>query len=85
MPGWFTPAVRKQWNNAHYQKHEVPDAFANSLWETPSSLRKRWPDPISATLLTGAPFNEIPRVLFQLGYYGFLARRYLGRLRLNRS
>jgi hypothetical protein len=85
LPGWFTRAVRGQWDHAHYQEHEVPDAIADSLWRLPDSLRQRWPDPISATLLTGAPFNEAPRVLFQVGYYGFLARRYMSRLRVKLS
>jgi hypothetical protein len=82
LPGWFTPAVRRQWDRAHYQQHELPEAITDSLWRLPASLCRRWPDPISATLLTGAPFNEAPRVLFQLAYYGFLARRYLRRLRV---
>jgi hypothetical protein len=81
LPGWFAPAVRRQWDKAHYQEHEVPEAITDSLWRLPDSLRQRWPDPISATLLTGAPFNETPRVLFQLEYYGFLARRYLRKRR----
>lgn len=80
LPGWFTPAVRRQWDKACYQEHEVPEAITHSLWRLPNSLRRRWPDPISATQLTGAPFNEAPRVLFQLGYYALLARRYLRRL-----
>lgn len=80
LPAWFAPAVRRQWENAHYQKHQLPKPIADSLWDLPDSLRRRWPDPITATTLTGGPFNEAPRVIFQFAYYGVLLRKYLRRL-----
>jgi hypothetical protein len=31
------------------------------------ALRKRWPDPIEATIRLRGPFNEMPRLPFQIG------------------
>jgi len=80
LPSWFIPAVTRAWSRALYTERPLPEAIAASWLRLPQSLRHRWPDPISATLYTGAPFNSVPRVVFQVGYYGVLAQRYLKRL-----
>ena len=34
--------------------------------QLPRALRLRWPNPIQATVRVGGPFNELPRLPFQL-------------------
>ena len=34
--------------------------------QLPRALRLRWPNPIQATVGVGGPFNELPRLPFQL-------------------
>jgi hypothetical protein len=33
------------------------------------ALRTRWPDPIEATIRLKGPFNEVPRLPFQIGMH----------------
>ena len=44
------------------------------------ALRVRWPNPIEATIGVGGPFNEIPRLPFQIGECFSRAARFVGEL-----
>lgn len=69
LPSWLVPAALRQWENAFYAKHPLLQPIWASLRRPrslPQALRSRWPDPIEATAVTGAPFNELPRLIFQL-------------------
>jgi hypothetical protein len=82
LPKWMVPAVLAQWA-VPFSKHTsraVPMKLKllapRSTW---SALRKRWPNPIEATVSMQAKFTEFPRLPFQLGNCvvrtaGFLAR-----------
>ncbi len=68
-PSWLVPAAVKQWGRAFYVEHPLLQPIWGSLrhpGSLPEALRSRWPDPIEATAVTGAPFNELPRVIFQV-------------------
>jgi len=43
------------------------------------ALRKRWPDPIEATIRLRGPFNEMPRLPFQIGNALWRIVRFLTR------
>lgn len=86
LPRWLVPAVLKQWDAPFAlvhgpAKHRAP--MANYLRQ-PAGLsrdvRNRWPDPIEATISLGGPFNDWPRLPFQLGNGVLRAMRFLLRL-----
>lgn len=73
LPRWLVPAVLKQWEapfalNHGAARHRAPMA---TYLRHPAGLyrdvRNRWPDPIEATISLGGPFNDWPRLPFQLG------------------
>jgi hypothetical protein len=71
LPSWFLPAVLKEWElRSMSHRHTSP---MNSVWRSPAhtlklkSLRSHWPNPIEATIGVNGPFNEMPRLPFQLG------------------
>jgi hypothetical protein len=69
LPAWFLPAVLRQWGRRDFQPHGQRVPFTDTA-RTPAALwralRLRWPDPIEATLGTGAPFDSRPRLPYQL-------------------
>jgi hypothetical protein len=83
LPRWLVPAVLKQWEKPCAADHHPSELMASTLRKGTGlleALRNRWPDPIQATVLMRGPFNELPRLLFQLGYYQAQAARFLTRL-----
>jgi hypothetical protein len=84
LPGWLIPSVLKNWSkpdpNLYPPLAYVPPMI--TYLRRPAgmlkALRRRWPDPIEATIRMRGPFNEMPRLPFQLGnclsrVTGFLA------------
>jgi putative nucleotidyltransferase-like protein len=83
LPRWLVPAVLKQWEAPFAKdhgtaRHRAPMA---SYLRDPAGLsrdvRNRWPDPIEATISLGGPFNNWPRLPFQLGNCVARAVRFL--------
>ena len=71
LPSWFLPSVLKEWEvRSMSHRHTTP---MNAAWRSPAhalklkSLRSHWPNPIEATIGVDGPFNEMPRLPFQLG------------------
>lgn len=71
LPSWLVPTVLKEWESempSMKLRHRTPMA---SYLRRPagilSSLRHHWPNPIEASISVRAPFNEMPRLPFQLG------------------
>ena len=63
--------------------HHPPELMVNTLSSVKGLLRalgNRWPDLIQATILMGCPFNELPRLPFQLGNFVSQVARFLTRL-----
>ncbi|MGE3440070.1 MAG: nucleotidyltransferase family protein [Blastocatellales bacterium] len=69
LPGWLAPTVLRQWGTepkphgtrvpmSHYLRH--PSGVIEAL-------RIRWPNAIEASVGVRAPFNELPRLPFQIG------------------
>ena len=68
LPGWLLPSVLRQWSKDEHYMDSVP-SMAYSLRHPAQllrALRLRWPNPIQATVGVGGPFNELPRLPFQL-------------------
>lgn len=83
LPRWLVPAVLKQWESPYPQENETTELMITHLRTRSgviSAMRKRWPDPIRATVYFRAPFNELPRFPFQLAYYQAQAARFVTRL-----
>ena len=67
VPRWLIPSVLRQWGRPYDRCTDQP--LAESLrhpGDWLAALGRRWPNPIEATLSTRAPFNELPRLPFQL-------------------
>lgn len=71
LPSWMMPAVLKGWGApyqmpgqiAAYLRHPV-NRFKDLIRELP----QHWPNPIEATMTVRGPFNEMPRLPFQVSH-----------------
>jgi hypothetical protein len=67
IPGWLAPAVLKAWERGgHYSlttRIALAETHPRRFLE---SVRIRWPNPIEATVRWGAPYNDLPRLPYQL-------------------
>lgn len=83
LPRWLVPAVIRQWEKPCAADHHPSELMASTLRNRTGlikALRNRWPDPIQATVLMRGPFNELPRLPFQLSNYVSQTARFLTRL-----
>ncbi len=83
-PGWLAPAVLKAWEvRAMLHRHSTP---MKNVWRHPAyalrprNLRTHWPNAIEGTIGVNGPFNEMPRLPFQLGNCVVRALDYLRHL-----
>ena len=71
LPHWLVPTILKEWESplpSMVQRHRVPLAnYLRSPAGVLKGLRHRWPNPIEATIGVRGPFNNLPRLPFQLG------------------
>ena len=67
LPRWLLPSVLRQWSKEeHYMDSgSIAHSFRHPA-QLLKGLRLRWPNPIQATVHVGGPFNELPRLPFQL-------------------
>ena len=67
LPRWLIPSVLSQWS---IEEHYMDSPSMAYSFRHPArllrALRERWPNPIQATVGVGGPFNELPRLPFQL-------------------
>ena len=82
MPGIGT--VLEAWEvRAMLHRHRSP---MTNLWNSPSyvlkpeNLRTHWPNAIEGTIGVNGPFNEMPRLPFQLGNCAVRALAYVRHL-----
>jgi hypothetical protein len=81
LPRWLVPTVLRQWGagqTAHGNRTPMA-AYLQHPAGLLKALRLRWPNPIEATVGVRGPFNEAPRLPFQIGdalrrAAGFLAQ-----------
>jgi hypothetical protein len=69
LPRWLVPVVLQQWGKGKVTKgRRVPmSAYLRNPAGVMKSLRERWPNPIEATVDLKGPFNDLPRLPFQIG------------------
>jgi hypothetical protein len=73
LPSWLVPHVLKNWNRPfpdYYPPLSYTRPLATYLRDPRglvSTLIMRWPDPIEATIRLKGPFNEFPRLPYQIG------------------
>lgn len=86
LPRWLVPEVLRQWETPFSamqapMRHRAP--MRKYLRRPRGALRdllNRWPNPIEATVGVGGPFNEWPRLPFQLGHALSRTARFLVRV-----
>jgi hypothetical protein len=68
LPSWLIPAVLDQWAQGEPDPTETSTAETGAFWQFAQNphqavdiLRRRFPDPIRATVWRNAPFNDFPR------------------------
>jgi len=72
LPRWLVPNVLKQWERPFGQahgvgRHRAPMArYLRNPTGLLGDIRRRWPNPIEATVYVRGPFNELPRLPFQI-------------------
>ena len=73
LPGWLIRQVMRNWDKPYPENYPplsyVPPMATYLRHPTGvlKAIRKRWPDPIEATIRLRGPFNEMPRLPFQVG------------------
>ncbi len=81
LPGWMIPSVLEQWNAPYSPNLGAP--IREYVWEPVKlfkAIRKRWPNPIQATVAIGGRLNGVPRLPFQIGNCIVRAARLLPEL-----
>jgi hypothetical protein len=65
----MAPAVLEQWGDPRLEPQSRRRPFAAEPARPArmlSALVQRWPNPVEATLNVRAPFNDVPRLPFQI-------------------
>ena len=69
-PRWLIPTVLNEWGSpapSMTSRHEVPMlGHLRRRKDLLKGLRHRWPNPIEATTTMHGPFNDLPRLPFQI-------------------
>jgi len=71
LPSWLVPAVLKEWGTPFQSLGQIAVRLRNPvrrLRELIRELPHHWPNPIEATMTLKGPFNELPRLPFQVGH-----------------
>ena len=87
LPRWLIPDVMKNWDQPFpelypplaYLAFPPITAYLRHPRGLAKALRTRWPDPIEATIRLKGPFNEMPRLPFQIGNALWRIVRFLTR------
>jgi Uncharacterised nucleotidyltransferase len=70
VPGWLLSSVRKQWSAPYPPYLPSFPAQIKGIWWKPDAIfdaiRRRWPNPIQATVDGNGQFDSMPRLPFQL-------------------
>jgi hypothetical protein len=79
LPRWLVPSVLRQWNAPSMPlRHRAPlSRQSHVLMKTVRGFGAHWPSPIEGTIGVRGPFNEMPRLPFQLGQCCVRVAKYL--------
>jgi hypothetical protein len=70
LPRWLAPTVLRQWGDGRFEPHGTRTPMAVELrrpWGLLGARRMRWPNAVEATVRRRGPFNDLPRLPFQIG------------------
>jgi len=70
LPGWFVPTVLGEWERPlmrHRYRSPMKIMARHAPVEALKNLRYHWPNGIEGTIGLKGPFNELPRLPFQVG------------------
>ncbi len=82
LPRWLIPSVLRQWESKEHYMQTPSMAFcARHPAHMVRALRLRWPNPIQATVGVRGPFNELPRLPFQLAECVARTMAFMGRVK----
>ena len=85
LPRWLIPDVMKNWDRPFPERYPplsyLPPMSTYLLHPRGvlKAIGTRWPDPIEATIRLRGPFNEMPRLPFQIGNAVWRTVRFLTR------
>ena len=86
-PRWLVPTVLKEWGSktpSMPSRHAVPMLrHVRRRGDFFNGLRHRWPNPIEATTTMNGPFNDLPRLPYQIGHSVMRVGAFLSRLPKN--
>lgn len=86
LPKWLVAHVLKQWeapyvaNQPQVNYYPPMASYLRHPVGVLKALRKRWPDPLESTIRLRGPFNELPRMPFQIGYSFLRIAKFLAHL-----
>ena len=84
LPSWVVPTVLEEWGTLLPSLRRRHSAPMSTYLRRPLALGKafidRWPNPIEATVVAGAPFNEFPRGPYQIKSYILRGLSFLRKL-----
>ena len=84
LPRWLIRSVLNQWENPNTMHHGVMKhraemaSYGRDLRGVLKDIRNRWPNAIEATVNVGGPFNDLPRLPFQIGECVRRTMRFVG-------
>ena len=88
-PRWLIPTVLNEWGStvpSMQSRQAVPMlSHLRTQGDLLNGLRHRWPTPIEATTTMNGPFNELPRLPFQIGNSLFRIGAFLKHLPKTRN
>jgi hypothetical protein len=88
LPPWLVPAVLKAWEvRSMLHRHQSPMRYVlrNPSYQLKAkNLRAHWPNAIEGTIGVNGPFNELPRLPFQLGNCALRTMAFLRQMLIKR-
>jgi hypothetical protein len=79
LASWLVPAVLRQWGSGSGWREPMA-SFLRRPRGALAELRKHWPNPIEATVGVRAPFDDFPRLPFQVAFAAVRGARFGFRL-----
>ncbi len=79
LPRWLAPTVLKEWGTPLHSLGQVAVHLKHPV-RVIKELPRHWPNPIEATMTLKGPFNELPRLPFQVGHVFSRAAAMLAQL-----
>jgi hypothetical protein len=84
LPSWVVPTVQKEWESispSMTRRHFAPaGTYLRRPFSVRAALGDRWPNPVEASVVARAPFNEFPRMPYQVSAYLLRAAGFVRRL-----